>query len=349
MRRRVKFWPLFLILFLLFACESAGPEWQKRHFYHWKMSWDWGESETLGMQALESDKIYLHLADFDWVPAQEGIFPIAHLQWPKDFSPPAIWKEVVPVFFITNRSFLQQNKPGHLALLAQNAAKYLRAYEAKLPAHLAFKELQIDCDWSLKTKASYFRFLKLLKKELGPEIRLSVTLRLHQVKYQQKTGIPPADRAILMFYNMGALRNWETENSILDLELAQNYLENFSTYPLAMDLALPIFHWGVCFRDGKLQYLLNKQTAADFLATGLAYKKLGPMRYTLLEEGFFGGHYLYEGDQIRFEACTLADLEQSLAVLRPIWPKMQNSQLLFYELQSVYLEQLSAKSLRQLD
>ncbi|WCL81318.1 hypothetical protein PPO43_15185 [Saprospira sp. CCB-QB6] len=349
MQRRIGLWPLLFILFLLSACESGGPKWEERHFYHWKMNWDWSKAETQGMQALGSKKIYLHLADFDWVPNQDGIYPIAHLQWPKDFSPPDIWKEVVPVFFITNRSFLQQNKLGQLELLAQNTAEYLRAYEAKLPAHLAFKELQIDCDWSLKTKEAYFLFLKLLKKELGQTIRLSVTLRLHQVKYQRKTGIPPADRTVLMFYNMGALRNWETENSILDLKLAQNYLDNFSTYPLAMDLALPIFHWGACFRAGKLQYLLNKKTEADFLATGLAYKKLGPMRYTLLEEGFFGGHYLYEGDQIRFEACTLADLEESLAALRPIWPEMPDSQLLFYELQSVYLEQLSANSLRNLD
>lgn len=348
MRRRLKQWMVFLPFFFLLACQPTGPKWEERHFYHWKMNWSWGEAETQAMQALGSKTIYLHLADLDWVPGQKGIFPIANLQLPKDFSPPAVWEELRPVVFITNRSFLQQNKPGQLEVLARELANYLRAYEEKLPPRLAFKELQIDCDWSLKTKAPYFMFLKLLKKELGPNLRLSVTLRLHQVKYQQKTGIPPADRAVLMFYNMGALRDWETDNSILDLELAQSYLENFSTYPLPMDLALPIFHWGACFRNGELLYLLNKKTEADFLATALAHEKLGPRRYKVLAEGFFGGHYLYQGDQIRFEACSLAELEQSLQALRPIWPKMQDSQLLFYELQSVYLEQLSAEQLRSI-
>jgi len=46
-----------------------------------------------------------------------------------------------------------------------------------------YSEIQVDCDWTERTKVSYFKFLKRLKEQ--SKKRISATIRLHQVKYHQ--------------------------------------------------------------------------------------------------------------------------------------------------------------------
>ncbi|WP_449399704.1 hypothetical protein [Chryseobacterium wanjuense] len=55
-------------------------------------------------------------------------------------------------------------------------------------------EIQIDCDWTAGIRDDYFKFLKELKKVSGKEI--TCTLRLHQVKDKNLTGIPPVEKSI---------------------------------------------------------------------------------------------------------------------------------------------------------
>ena len=78
---------------------------------------------------------------------------------------------------------------------------------------------------------------------------LSATIRLHQVKYYKQAGIPPVDRGMLMFYNMGKLNALTAENSIYNSNDAAGYIETVDDYPLKLDLALPAFSWAVHFRN----------------------------------------------------------------------------------------------------
>ncbi len=67
------------------------------------------------------------------------------------------------------------------------------------------REIQIDCDWTERTRNAYFQLLTALKREpfLQGKI-LSATIRLHQVKYVQRSGIPPADRGRVCFFLLDA-------------------------------------------------------------------------------------------------------------------------------------------------
>jgi hypothetical protein len=80
--------------------------------------------------------------------------------------------------------------------------------------------------------------------------KLSATLRLHQVKNQRASGVPPVDRVMLMCYNMGNLRRYGNQNSIIQVSELKKYLgDNLSHYPIKMDIGLPLFSLAVAFRD----------------------------------------------------------------------------------------------------
>ncbi len=74
---------------------------------------------------------------------------------------------------------------------------------------------------------------------------LSATIRLHQVKYFETTGVPPVKSGMLMFYNTGDLENPSEENSILNIETAELYLSGLEDYPMQLDIVLPLFSWAV--------------------------------------------------------------------------------------------------------
>ena len=101
----------------------------------------------------------------------------------------------------------------------------------------AIKEIQIDCDWTDSTRNRFFRFTRTLGKLAHAEHSLiSATIRLHQIKYFERTGIPPVDRGVLMFYNMGKLAAASERSSIFNTEDAEKYTSRLSQYPLPMDL-----------------------------------------------------------------------------------------------------------------
>jgi hypothetical protein len=71
-------------------------------------------------------------------------------------------------------------------------------------------------------------------------------------QYRERTGVPPVDRGMLMFYNMGKLSAEPGARSIYDADAAERYLARVGEYPLPLDLALPIWSWTVQVRDGAI-------------------------------------------------------------------------------------------------
>jgi hypothetical protein len=206
------------------------------------------------------------------------------------------------------------------------------------------REIQIDCDWSGTTKEKYFRLLRFLKKEIQKEkIQLSATIRLHQIKYFKKTGVPPVDRGMLMFYNVDDVKDYKTKNSILDLEVAKQYFFNFENYPLELDVALPIFSWGVLYRSGGMIKLINNLRAEDmaddsfFLPIRQAGLQTDETHFEVIKSTYLQGKYLYEGDNIRLETVPLETLEMSAELLKSKI-KNPNVTISFYHLDTTTIK-----------
>jgi hypothetical protein len=231
----------------------------------------------------------------------------------KDKLPDSV--QIVPVVFIVN-DVLKSISKTELNTLANKIPLFVEG-KVEQGGKASYSELQIDCDWTAITRDNYFYLLKQLK--VNPVLKhkiISITLRLHQLKNQIKSGIPPADRAMLMCYNMGNLRQYGMHNSILELSELKKYLgDNISAYPMPVDLGLPLFNWAVAFRNKQYIGISKRIKIADlnnknqFIFSGNNIYKAA----TDLPE--FG---LYKADEIRWEDISVSDLQNAAQYLSPL-------------------------------
>ena len=335
---------LFFLLLFLAVPSCHQPEGRKVRpaFYHWKTSLDISAFEESYLKSIPIRRIYLRFFDVDWDGISGQPLPLADLEVK---TPVADSIEIVPAVFITNRTFLNlpSNKvPG----LAENVFKKITHVFSKFPGHQVM-ELQFDCDWTAKTKEKYFNFLKAIKSKLkDPTVQLSSTIRLHQIKYFERTGVPPVDKGVLMFYNMGDVEDLNTKNSILDLAIAKSYLTNFEKYPLRIDLALPLFSWGVLIREGKMIKLINNLRASD-LEDEDRFSKIDESHFEIIKSTYLQGYYLYEGDVLRLEKVSAELLRESAELLnkKVVHPDVT---VIFYHLDSIAIKHYTHETLEDI-
>jgi hypothetical protein len=203
---------------------------------------------------------------------------------------------IVPVVYLANAVFLGREDAERLADRVWTKLDAMAQTDG-----IRFKQLQIDCDWSEESRAPFFRFAARLKKRAAERgATLSATIRLHQVKYFARTGVPPVDSGMLMFYNMGRLGADGARPSIFNAEDAGRYASSIAAYPLPLDLALPIFSWLVQSRDGRVIGLVENTEASE-LETSQAFSRSGPGTFLARRSLFLHGRYFKKGDFLRLE------------------------------------------------
>ena len=301
-------------------------------FYHWKTELSINSAQNSNLKKIGVEKLYVKFFDVDWSDIEKEPIPLATL-FVNDSVPDF---EIIPCVFITNRTFYKITDDDNQVLAKRTGEKIktlLKKYEFK-----DVKEIQFDCDWSERTQATFFDFLEYFKKEF-PEFELSSTIRLHQVKFFEKTGVPPVSKGMLMFYNMSDVSDWETENSILDLPESKKYLKNFDKYPLKLDVVLPAYSWGVLFRDGEMIKLLPDIDEGDLGR----FKNMGNRRYWVKKSTYFAQQYLYENDWIRYESINPDSLLKAAHLLSDL---IENPNLTvgFYHLGSHSFENYPKKT-----
>jgi len=307
-----------LAALVLFGCQSAPPVKQETAFYYWQSSFELSDASIELLERTNAKRLFVKYLDVD---LENGIAsPVAPVRFIGD-SHQAY--EIVPCVFITNRTFEAEN--GRPEQLAGNVWSYLQQINEQ--AGIRPTEYQFDCDWTAATRQAYFAFLNKIN-ELKGEATLSSTLRLHQYRYPDQAGIPPVDKVALMYYNMGDIEDVGESNSILNNEKGFPYLGK-QEYPLKMDVALPVFSWILVYRLGKLEKIIKAATP-DSLTANKAVEKTGENTFLIKQNLYFGGHYLNEGDRLRYEESTADDLEAAAHALNKI--ENQSGTLLFYHL-----------------
>ena len=267
---------IFLIVFTIFIMKNEKSQDLTISFYSWENSFNQKEIK---------EKLYIKVLDIAYSTKLEIIK--SNLQEkPKDF---------IPVVYITNETM--QNVD--FSLVSNAIIQGLKNYE--------FKELQIDCDWSNSTQSNYFKLLEDLKIKLNKT--LSATIRLHQIKYYTKTGVPNVDYGVLMYYNMSNITDINTKNSILDNEIAKKYHYNFDSYKLKLKLALPLYSQAIQFRENKALSIFEGVSKKDFDSN---FEKIAPNIYKVLNSTYFMGRYIYKDDIFRFEDVQEKELKIAL-------------------------------------
>lgn len=264
-------------------------------FYSWENSF---EEQNI------NEKLYIKVLDVNFSTKLE-LLKTNIKETPKNF---------IPVIYITNETM----KNVDYSLVSKAILETLRNYK--------FDEIQIDCDWSLSTRSNYFNLLEDLKEKLNKKI--SATIRLHQIKYYAKTGIPPVDYGVLMYYNMSNIGDFNTKNSILDNEIAKKYHYNFDVYPLKLKLALPLYSQAIQFREEKAISLFEGVEEKDF---NNDFEKLENNRYKVLNSHYFKGRYIYKNDIFRLENSNEQDIKIALKDFLDL-SKNRYDEVIFYTL-----------------
>jgi len=300
-------------------------------FYYWKTVYQNNPAESAWLKHFQTHKLYMRIMDVDNTIDEPRPVPVSPILFQ---SPVADSIQLVPVVFIINNALKNITSP-QLDELAQRIVGFVNA-KATQAGKLLYPELQIDCDWTASTRDNYFYLLKQIRNQKTLKAKtLSATLRLHQLKNQKGSGIPPVNRVMLMCYNMGNLRQYGDQNSILDINELKKYAnENMSVYPMPIDIGLPLFSWAVAFRD-KTYIGITKRINKDTLANKKQFIFKGNNIYqTLTELPQYG---LNRADEIRWETVTANDLQAVAQYLSPLI-KTDTVNIIYFHLDAAILK-----------
>lgn len=332
------------ILFILISCKSQ-PVKIERAFYYWKSSKYSLENEDLKyLKDNDIQKLYVKFFEVDGDSIM-GLFPTAKTDlhiWnydtpygdEKQFREVMAQLEIIPTVFIKNKIFLITST-GSLDTLADNVLFLINKYykDRIKNSSAGFREIQIDCDWTEKTKENYFYLLSKMKQLSN--LNISCTLRLYPYKYREKMGIPPVDKVVLMCYNLVNPFANDDKNSILSPDELQKYLNKTAPYPLHMDIALPVFSWMQVYQNNQFAGIINPPKAE----INRIFKPLKPLWYQVTSDMEFENMYLRVGDKIKTEEVTAGDIKKAISLLR--------ENLSFDTCQTIILFHLDPQNLKQ--
>jgi hypothetical protein len=327
---------------LLFSCKHKPKERSvERAFYYWKSVFQLNNYEQKLVDSLRVNTIYVKYFDVDWDHDLSRAVPKATLRINDSVRSK---HQIVPCVFITNTCIARLDS-SQLPSLAVNVSKLISDINAQL--NVSNREIQIDVDWTATTSELYFSFLNQLKSELKKDSStnsaiISATIRLYQVKYIEKTGVPPVDRGLLMAYNMGNLRDPQSQNSILQVSELKKYISYLEKYPLPLDVALPAFEWTVLFRNNKFYGLVQKLPPA--VSSDVVSKKLGNNRFEILKDTLLDGYLFKKNDILRVET---SDPKEVLNAADEINAKLSTTKLrlALFHLDSLTLSKYSLHEL----
>ena len=223
---------IFLLTLLLTDCGKQRPQdmslEQSNSVYYWRTDLRLDTAELAFLKRYHINKVYCRYFDVVMNENDPEPKPNATISF-SDNLPDNI--ELIPTIYITEDCMRQ----SHQGLAERIVKRILQMNETNDIRPVS--EIQIDCDYTLKSRKTYYQFLKEVKHAWGKT--LSTTIRLHQLSMEA----PPVDYGVLMIYNTGDPRKWEERNPILDIRDVQPYLRHLDSYPLPLAAAYPVYQW----------------------------------------------------------------------------------------------------------
>lgn len=316
---------IFLTVSVLSAC-SPGKKDTTYAFYYWQQANSFSDSTSHWIERLNISKFYVHIMDVVWSSEKQQPAPTAITAL--SASNPITGKSLVPVIFINNE-VIDKADTTQLQELTINLLSAARGFMDKMGSPLA--ELQIDCDWTAKTRDKYFLLLQQLK-QLSPGTTYAATIRLYPYKYDRQMGVPPVDYGALMFYNLTSIKNPEEENSIFTYKAASQYRRS-NPYPIPLKAILPVFGWYAWFRNNDYKGILYE--SPDL--TGQSFcTRISKTKFRVLKDTVVNGLYLRNGDILRNEFPDTKDLSAFNKNLDNLLPG--SNEVIFYHWNERFLQ-----------
>lgn len=292
--------------------------------YYWQTQLALDSTERAYLRQHEVGKIYVKFFD---VALRDGkAMPVGTLQF-RDSIPAGI--KVIPTVFITEECL-----HADTASLGEKIAT--RVKKMTDSEHVPnVSEVQIDCDWTPRSRDTYFALLEDIRTRLKAfGWGMSVTIRLHQL--QQAT--PPADYGVLMVYNTGNLKVRSDHNPILDMRDVEPFLKHLRNYDLPLCAAYPNYRWQLLFSGKDFKGILYDENLAD----STVYARIsGDTLYQVIQARTLHGAmtadydiHIVPGQEVRVWECSEADVKAIADKLEEVRPGI-NAQTIIYHLGAV--------------
>ena len=234
---------------------------QSNGVYYWRTDLHLDSTERAFLKQHHINKVYCRY--FDVVMSDDGTEPKPNATIAfTDTLPAGI--ELIPTVYITEDCMHKPHKD-----LAEKLVK--RIMQMNETNHIGnVHEIQIDCDYTSKSRATYYQFLETIKSQLSTiHYQLSTTIRLHQLSMP----VPPVDYGVLMVYNTGDPRKWQERNPILDYRNVYPYLNKLAQYQLPLAAAYPVYQWIRNIQNVRIEHTVE---AAEILKVKKALEKERP-------------------------------------------------------------------------
>ena len=224
---------IFLVLLTLTGCrqgqETTGTINEGQSVYYWRTDLHLDSTERAFLRTHHINKVYCRY--FDVVMGDDGPQPNATITF-SDTLPTDVG--LVPTVYITE-DCMHAPHPG----LAEKVVR--RICQMNETNDLGpVTEIQIDCDYTARSRKVYYDFLKGIHYQLSIiNCQLSTTIRLHQLSMP----VPPVDYGVMMIYNTGDPGKFMERNPILDIRDVVPYLRWLPDYQLPLAAAYPVYSW----------------------------------------------------------------------------------------------------------
>jgi len=267
MKKEVAGWLMILLAAMVMTgCQKqkdkeTKPLAEGNAVYYWRTDLRLDSTERAFLQQYHINKVYCRY--FDVVMSDDGTEPKPNATITfSDTLPDSI--EIIPTIYITEDCM---HKP-HPDLAEKVVKRIVQMNETNDIRNV--REIQIDCDYTSKSRKTYYDFLRKVHYQLSiVNCQLSTTIRLHQLSMEA----PPVDYGALMVYNTGDPRKWEERNPILDYRDVHPYLKRLNQYPLPLAAAYPVFIWIRDIHGVRVEHTVE---AEDILKVKRAMEKERP-------------------------------------------------------------------------
>ena len=250
MRNASLFAITLLVGLLLAGCKERVELPVGNAVYYWRTELRLDSTERAFLQQYHINKVYCRYFDVVMLPTDANgdslePMPNATIAF-RDTLPESV--EIVPTVYITEDCMHEWHEG-----LAEKIVKRIQQMNETNDIH-GVKELQIDCDYTARSRQTYYDFLKEINYQLSIiNYQLSVTVRLHQLQMP----VPPVDYGVLMLYNTGDPRKFAERNPVLDLRDVQPYVRYLNDYDLPLAAAYPVYCWQRTIHNVRVEHTVE--------------------------------------------------------------------------------------------
>ena len=246
----------------MISCGKQRPQdeslEQCNSVYYWRTDLRLDSTERAFLKQYNIKKVYCRY--FDVVMGDSSISPRPNATISfSDSLPDGI--EIIPTIYITEDCMHKPHKD-----LAEKIVQRIRQMNETNNINNVH-EIQIDCDYTSRSRKTYYKFLEEVVKLWKSKV--STTIRLHQLSMP----VPPVDFGTLMVYNTGDPRKWQERNPILDYRDVYPYLKHLDQYALPLAVAYPVYLWIRNIQNVRIEHSVD---AAEILKVKHAMEKERP-------------------------------------------------------------------------